>query len=196
MTTISSFSYQNDACLRALNVALQEKISYSFSSQNLKVPVVVNNSIVKISREILEKCFCSQEKCESEKLSPTILRRRSATVDTVAHSAHTQPVTPLKESSSHKEDEVLTSTPHKHAKQVPPLQAGEGSPSHLSKKPSGSTSSPPSTPTKTPQGHHRRLSRHNSYGYRQVWFSTRLGNWILKRKRGSQYMFMYLFNTG
>ena len=67
-------------------------------------------------------------------------------------------MSPLKELPA-KEDDVLTSTPQKQSKQVPPLTGGEGSPS-------GTTMTPPSTPTKTPL--HRRLSRHSSYGYRQV----------------------------
>lgn len=111
------------------------------------------------------------EKCESGKSSPGLLRKRSATIDTAIHSSHTLPTTPLKE-STHKDEGVFTSTPHKDLKQIPPLQAGEGSPSYRNKRSSGSTSSPPVSPTKTPQGHHRRLSRHNSYGYRQAIFHS------------------------
>ena len=67
-------------------------------------------------------------------------------------------MSPLKEMPA-KEGDVLTSTPQKQSKQVPPLTGGETSPS-------GTTVTPPSTPTKTPL--HRRLSRHSSYGYRQA----------------------------
>jgi len=67
-------------------------------------------------------------------------------------------MSPLKEIPA-KEDDVLTSTPQKQSKQVPSLTRAERSSS-------GTSMTPPNTPTKTPL--HRRLSRHGSYGYRQV----------------------------
>ena len=66
----------------------------------------------------------------------------------------TPPMSPLKELSGRKE-EVFTSTLHKLTRQ---RATGETSPT---------TTTPPNTPTKTP-GRHRRLSKTNSYGYRQV----------------------------
>ncbi|XP_078370513.1 TBC1 domain family member 1-like [Oculina patagonica] len=106
----------------------------------------------------------------SGKPSPGLRRKRSVTLDSTPHSSNpTPPMSPLKETSA-KGDDVFTSTPQKLSKQGSGMASGETSPSH--KSPLGSMTTPPNTPTKTTSNYHRRLSRHNSYGYRQAIFHS------------------------
>ena len=113
-------------------------------------------------RRLKKNFFSLQEKSEpTSHTSPSLQQRqRSVTLDTVPQSNSTPPKSPLKDASS-KGDQVFTSTPHRQSK-VPPLQGVETSPR------TGCPGSPPATPTRSPSNQHQRLTRHHSYGYRQV----------------------------
>ena len=113
-------------------------------------------------RRLKKNFFSLQEKSEpTSQTSPSLQRRqRSVTLDTAPQSNSTPPKSPLKDVSS-KGDQVFTSTPHRQSK-VPPLQGVETSPR------TGYPGSPPATPTRSPSNQHQRLTRHHSYGYRQV----------------------------
>lgn len=112
------------------------------------------------ARTVMSEECSGMERCEPTKQSPDPQRRRSMTLDSTPSNCNitTPPMSPLKELSAKGED-LFTSTPHKLPRQT---ANGETSPS---------MTTPPNTPTKTPS-RHRRLSKTNSYGYRQTIFHS------------------------